>query len=385
MSAPVCRWRTIDPSFGYARFIRPSPGGNLPFSGHRYIVSVRDTPTDRSGLLRARTGLVLVVAIVLASLIAVTVAVVAGSGKSGPHAVALPAKSRPTTTTTRATSSTTTTQDSSTTVTTAPAPSTQPVTGAVVTPVPSPRPVTVAGGSGTTPSSVSSTSQTSGAVSYASTAPNPPSVDIPAEPGLAIACRSSDLNACIGATVLAIDNARAQEGVTNIVLPTDFADLTASEQLFVIIDCERVDRGLTPISGILSSLDQLATSGAETDEDPSLPAGGIPDANVLAWGGNWASTQSPLQAVYGWMYDDGVGSDNVGCTETNQSGCWTHRDNLLGFQNDINQFAGTLSFGAASVPGGGGNVSVTTFTTWSPDAPSDYYYTWDDALANGAS
>ncbi|MHB1500836.1 MAG: hypothetical protein ACYCYK_06665 [Candidatus Dormibacteria bacterium] len=33
--------------------------------------------------------------------------------------------------------------------------------------------------------------------------------------------------------------------------------------------------------------------------------------------------------VYAWLYDNGPGSGNTGCTATNQSGCWGHRAELL--------------------------------------------------------
>ena len=30
------------------------------------------------------------------------------------------------------------------------------------------------------------------------------------------------------------------------------------------------------------------------------------------------------------MYDDGLGSGNLVCTRSNMTGCWGHRDNILG-------------------------------------------------------
>jgi hypothetical protein len=238
---------------------------------------------------------------------------------------------------------------------------------------------------------VSSSSTSQGTVSddYASTAPDPPSANIAADPDLAGACRSQDVaSTCMDATVSAIDNARAQEGIGPMVLPADFADLTPSEQLFVMVDCERVDRGLTPIAGELTSLDQVAAGAAQDQSDPSLPSGGIAGLAISAWTGNWALTEGVGDALYEWMYDDGLGSINVDCTEADQSGCWIHRDNILGFQNDIDEFGGSLSFGAAAVatsPGHGqALVSVTALTTWSPDTTTGYYYTWDQAVGDGA-
>jgi hypothetical protein len=238
-------------------------------------------------------------------------------------------------------------------------------------------------------SSPSSTGEGSIPADYASTAPDPPSADIAADPDLTVACRSQEVaTTCIDATVSAIDNARAEEGIGPMVLPADFAELTPSEQLFVMVDCERVDRGLTPIAGELTSLDQVAAGAAQDQSDPSVPSGGIAGLSVSAWAGNWALTEDAGDALYEWMYDDGLGSINVDCTGADQSGCWIHRDNILGFQNDVDGFGGSLCFGGAAVvtspSHGQALVSVTMLTTWSPDTTSGYYYTWDQAVEDGA-
>ncbi len=245
--------------------------------------------------------------------------------------------------------------------------------------------------SGSNPTASTSVSTSGGSISadYASTAPDPPSADIAADPNLAGACRSQDVaSTCIDATVSAIDNARSQEGIGPLVLPADFAELTTSEQLFVMVDCERVDRGLTPIAGELTSLDQVATDAAQDQSDPSVPSAGITGLAVSAWAGNWALTEGVGDALYEWMYDDGLGSINIDCTETDPSGCWIHRDNILGFQNDLDGFGGSLSFGGAAVvtspAHGQALVSVTMLTTWSPDTTTGYYYTWDQAVEDGA-
>jgi hypothetical protein len=235
----------------------------------------------------------------------------------------------------------------------------------------------------------SSVAQAQPSIDYTSTAPAPPSANIPSDPDLTVACRS--LNAvtpCLDATELAIDNARADEGVGPLVLPTDFESLTPSEQLFVLVDCERVDRGLTPVVGELDSLDVLAQAGAEDEVDPTFPSGGSAGLTAWAWTANWASYNSLLNDFYMWMYDDGLGSGNIDCTEDDQSGCWDHRDNILGFQNDVDGYGGTLSFGGAAVDAGAGygprTVSATTLMTWSPGPVSGFTYTWAEALADGA-
>ena len=54
----------------------------------------------------------------------------------------------------------------------------------------------------------------------------------------------------------AVDNARAKEGVGPMYLPSSFNSLSGDEQLLVVIDLERVGRGLPPFTGIVASLDR---------------------------------------------------------------------------------------------------------------------------------
>ena len=86
------------------------------------------------------------------------------------------------------------------------------------------------------------------------------------------------------------------------------------------------------------------------------------------------------------MYDDGLDSGNVDCTTSDKSGCWGHRDNILGLSTYQQLYGGTLLMGAAEAYG-------TTSTQWESDAtlmvlatgpvpPLDY--TWAQAVAAGA-
>ncbi len=309
------------------------------------------------------------------------------SRATGPTADA-PSASVPSTppTTAPATTTPTTVAPPAATPATAPAVSARPRT--VVRPSPA-RSVTVTVPQvATTPGVAIAPEQ--GSISYASTAPAPPSTDLPSTPDLAVACRGGGGGTpCLDAALQAFDNARAAEGIGPLTLPSDFSSLTAGEQLLVLVDSERVDRGLSPVAGELDALDGLAATGAEDDSDPSFPSAGVAGVTAWAWAGNWASAGSVLSAVYEWMYDDGLGSGNIDCTSADTSGCWDHRDNILGFQNDIDSYGGSLSFGGAAVELGSArsapSMSVTTLMTWSPDTPSDYTYTWADAVAAGAS
>ena len=116
------------------------------------------------------------------------------------------------------------------------------------------------------------------------------------------------------------------EGLPGFVLPTNWAALSPEQQLYVATNLERTVRGLPPLSGLASALDRSSQSAANQDVDPAPPA----SFPWTSWGGNWAGAMgNPLEAIYYWMYDDGLGSNNLDCTPSNQSGCWGHRDNVL--------------------------------------------------------
>ena len=131
---------------------------------------------------------------------------------------------------------------------------------------------------------------------------------------------------CVNQTVEAIDNARSQEGVGAMTLPSNWYALTATEQLYVATNLERTARGLPPLSAMATRLDQAAQQGANQGQDAMMPS----DFPAGAWTSNWAGgSGNPLENIYFWMYYDGPGSNNVNCQSAGQSGCWIHRHNIL--------------------------------------------------------
>src|SRR3954466_11307805 len=87
------------------------------------------------------------------------------------------------------------------------------------------------------------------------------------------ACAVSGANSqtCINAVVTAINNARALEGVSAMVLPAGVATLSTAQQTLGVSHPERVDRGLQPADGMVSTLNGLSTTAANSDADPKLP------------------------------------------------------------------------------------------------------------------
>ena len=210
--------------------------------------------------------------------------------------------------------------------------------------------------------------------------PDPPHT-VPADPDYTADCASSGTDqsaGCLAAILQAVDNARAPEGVRPMVLPADFPQLSIPVQLFVVVDLERVDRGLPPFVGLSTAMDANAAKGAATADDPPDPA------NVVGDDEEWAGgSVNGLDADYGWMYDDGRGSGNLDCPRAGGAGCWGHREGIL----DNFGTVGTMVMGAAFDPtgdneasgwAGGTSMAVTMVATLSP--PRSYVATWPQVL-----
>ena len=148
------------------------------------------------------------------------------------------------------------------------------------------------------------------------------------DPDYARICAASgvdDSPSCIQAVLAAINHAHALEGVRPMVLPAGFAQMTVTEQLFVAVNLERVDRNLPPLVGLTTALDDNAERGADSANDPPDPGRGyaLDDAE---WAGG---SSNGLDAVYGWMYEDGYDSGNLDCVHRGAAGCWGHRKGIL--------------------------------------------------------
>lgn len=199
-------------------------------------------------------------------------------------------------------------------------------------------------------------------------------------------CAPSGLDSgpsCMAAVVAAVDRARALEGVRPMVLPADFDQLDVPEQLFVAVDLERVDRGLPPAVGLTAPLDADAAVGARRANDPPFP----PQTRYTVSDTEWAGgSVNGLDAVYGWMYQDGYDSGNLDCTRRGAPGCWGHRHGILDDFGPV----GVLQMGAAVDPTGDtstgdrGGTSMTVVLAVDDGSVSHYVYTWAQAVADGA-
>jgi hypothetical protein len=206
--------------------------------------------------------------------------------------------------------------------------------------------------------------------------PANPSANVAATAAPCVAGPTPDSgSACISGALAQVNAARAAEGVGPMILPDNFSQLTLPEQQFVVIDLERVGRGLPAVTGLTGQLDGVAGQGAGAGQDPPLPTVGDTWAGSI-WAGGLSST---LQADFEWMYSDGLGSTNLDCTTATPSGCWGHRDIILAHPAGENLVAG-----AANNPGSYGAEYAMVFVQYRTP-PTSFVYTWNDALAHGAA
>jgi ribosomal protein L24E len=185
-----------------------------------------------------------------------------------------------------------------------------------------------------------------------------PPANVPRTPAMALAC-SNGPEPCQEAVLQAIDQARAAEGIGPLELPANYNSINTADQLLVLANLERTDRGLPGFVGLSSKLDALAHGAASTDSDPNGPSG-------TTWGSNWAGGEaSALLADYDWMYDDGPNSPNMDCTSAVANGCWDHRRNVL------SNYGPRPAMGAA-VMTVKGVTSMTELFTSGPRGQLDY-------------
>lgn len=183
------------------------------------------------------------------------------------------------------------------------------------------------------------------------------------------------------AALAAIDIARRGEGLDPLVLPRNMNALTPDDQQFILVNLERVSRGLPPVTALVPELDALAQAGADAGTDPQARG---------SWarypgGSNWAGDAQPAVAMYQYMYDDGWGgsaaaTSNIDCLGPGAQGCWSHRRNVL------RTCTPTCIMGVGTLPAtaDGLGSSAQIFVAYS-GIPVPVAYTWTDALQAGAA
>lgn len=194
-----------------------------------------------------------------------------------------------------------------------------------------------------------------------------------------------DGRACANYVLRAVNNARAKEGVSAMVLPTNWQRLNAPEQVFVLTDLERTARGLPPFIGLNETLTRAAQVAAQRTEDPQEAPGfayGDDPQGAPAVSGILAIGESTLEADFGWMYEDGWGGSvaktpNYDCTSSSAAGCWGHRDAILGLVEQVGVglqcTTCEMGVGFAIVRG---QSSFTGLIERPAGTPPPQYFTW---------
>jgi hypothetical protein len=196
----------------------------------------------------------------------------------------------------------------------------------------------------------------------------------------------ADSAACTAAWVADIDAARAAEHVRPLVLPRNYRHLNGAQQVFVLTNLERVDRGLRPIAGVNANLNAHALVGAQQLADPVLNFWNLGPMQGAMYESNEAMDASAMESDWLWMYADGWGgtgwqqTTNADCTGPSSDGCWGHREAILA------TFAGSpiLVTGVAATRDAYGNTAFSQIILGGTGRTPKLGLTWARELRAGA-
>lgn len=183
---------------------------------------------------------------------------------------------------------------------------------------------------------------------------------------------------CIDAGVYVLDRARRKVGLPPYALPANFPSLSAPQQMFILVNLDRIQYGLRPITGLTAALNHDAlASGVWRSADPT-PSN---TAGLNVWWPGWAGAFDNAPMAYeAWVWNDGEGAQNPRCTPTDHSRCWGHRHSALW------KYGPVLAMGAAA----GRDLSTHQrgyayiYVGGDADYRPTYTYTWAKAVKDGA-
>jgi hypothetical protein len=164
-------------------------------------------------------------------------------------------------------------------------------------------------------------------------------------------------NACLSGGLSDINAARQKEGLGRLQLPSNFRSLSLPQQLFVLTNIERVDRGLWPVLGESSRLNSVGARSGMIGND-------VLSCSSCYGSANWGSTRNQLWSHFLWMYDDGPGSPNT-------AGDWGHRHNILvtNYPSPFLMGAGVGTRGTGEIFQGADTADRADVLTWSAETP----------------
>jgi len=147
----------------------------------------------------------------------------------------------------------------------------------------------------------------------------------------------TDSRACTSYVQTAVNDAREGEDIVPMNIPSNWVSLSPAEQLFVVINLERVGRGYPPYLGMNADLDARVIAQAKSGKPAETRVPGFKE--VIEPKGTpspWIShTFSAMEADFFLMYADGwsgslTSQSNKQCTSATGKYCWFSRDVILG-------------------------------------------------------
>jgi hypothetical protein len=212
-----------------------------------------------------------------------------------------------------------------------------------------------------------------------------PTKNYPLPGKLPLACATAPAGTeCINAGIYYLDQARKSVGLGAYELPNDFPTLTPPEQMFILTNLDRVEYGLPPISGLTAALSRDALAGVKAGKDPHVSDQSEEHEDVDNYGVGYDNVPMVYEV---WLWADGAGSQNDVCRVYHRD-CWVHRHNVLWkfTPTDILAMGAAAAIGKDAEPG----YAQINFGGWPADASDPgytptYTYTWDEAVADGAT
>jgi hypothetical protein len=201
---------------------------------------------------------------------------------------------------------------------------------------------------------------------------------------LPVACSAPTSTDCENASVYYLDQARVAMGLGPYRLPPSFAGMSADEQIFILTNLDREAYGSTMLTGLNAEVSAAAYSeGVYYETDPGVNEGSTPygwHSGPAVWAGSFVNAPA---AYFEWVYDDGYGSTNADCPEPTSTGCWGHRHVLIGDGSVVPGVEWVM--GAAAGSSAQGHQGYAALIVGArPGEPPSYYYTWGQAVAEGA-
>lgn len=201
---------------------------------------------------------------------------------------------------------------------------------------------------------------------------------------LPAACSTPTSTDCENASVYYLDQARVAMGLGPYRLPPAFASMSADEQIFILTNLDREAYGSTRLTGLNAEVSAAAYSeGVYYENDPGVNEGSTPygwHSGPAVWAGGFVNAPA---AYFAWVYDDGYGSTNADCPEPTSTGCWGHRHILVGNGSVVPGVEWVMG-AAAGLSAEGRQGYAALLVSARPGEPPSYYYTWAQAVAEGA-